>query len=174
VSADQIVTIRVAKPGDDAFEAHGRLHEELYSLEYGFGEDFVRHVYKGLRDLDTALVDDPEAGRLWVVEEAGELRGGIGVTRQSASRAQLRWFLLHPALRGHGMGRELVQRVLEWARERDYGSIFLTTVPELTTAAHLYREAGFAKIRERPTRPWGDHGIMQLYALGLTQPNVNA
>ena len=49
-------------------------------------------------------------------------------------------------------GRELVGLAIDYARSRRFGSIFLTTIPQLTTAAHLYREAGFAKIRERPAR----------------------
>jgi GNAT superfamily N-acetyltransferase len=173
VSTDQI-TIRIAGPGDPAFAVVGDLHAELYAREYGFGPEFARHVYTGLRELAGSLSADPEAGRLWVVEDDGEVRGAIGITRQSDSRAQLRWFLLHPELRGNGTGRELVRRAVDYARERGFGSIFLTTVPELTTAAHLYREAGFAKIREHPTRPWGGRGATQIYALGLTQPNVNA
>jgi GNAT superfamily N-acetyltransferase len=163
---DQI-TIRIAEPGDRAFVAHGDLHAELYGREYGFGERFARHVYAGLRELAITLADDPDAGRFWVVEDDGELRGGIGVTRQSPQRAQLRWFLLHPEQRGNGTGRELVRLAVEYARERGFGSMFLTTVPELTTAAHLYREVGFARIREHPSRPWGGPGVMQVYALAL-------
>jgi GNAT superfamily N-acetyltransferase len=166
VTTEQI-TIRIASPGDHAFEALGDLHAELYGLEHGFGEPFARLVYNGLRELVAALPDDPEAGRLWVVETDGQVRGGIGVTRNSPTRAQLRWFLLHPELRGQGIGRDLVERVVDYARERGFGSIFLTTIPQLTTAAHLYREAGFAKIREQPTAPWGGPGVTQIYAMGL-------
>lgn len=161
------VTIRVAAPGDHAFEALGDLHAEQYALEHGFGEPFARLVYSGLRELAAALPDDPEAGRLWVVEQDGQVRGGIGVTRNSPTRAQLRWFLLDPDVRGNGIGRDLVGRVVDYARERGFGSIFLTTIPQLTTAAHLYREAGFAKIREKPVAPWGGPGITQIYARGL-------
>ena len=161
------ITIRTASPGDHAFEALGDLHAEQYGLEHGFGEAFARLVYNGLRELAAALPDDPEAGRLWVVESDGQVRGGIGVTRNSPTRAQLRWFLIHPELRGQGIGRDLVGRVVDYAREHDFGSIFLTTIPQLTTAAHLYREAGFAKIKEQPTAPWGGPGVTQIYAMGL-------
>jgi GNAT superfamily N-acetyltransferase len=168
VSTEQI-TIRIAEAGDGAFEALADLHAELYPLEYGFGERFATHVYAGLAEFSAALAEDPDAGRLWVVDAGGVVRGGIGVTRHSPERAQLRWFLLHPAARGHGLGRELVGRAVAYAREGGFGSMFLSTVPELTTAAHLYREVGFAKIRERPSRDWGDPGPMQVYALDLSR-----
>ncbi|MBI4717053.1 MAG: GNAT family N-acetyltransferase [Planctomycetes bacterium] len=45
--------------------------------------------------------------RLWIAERYATLAGCIAIVRASPSEAQLRWFLVVPALRSLGLGRTL-------------------------------------------------------------------
>jgi ribosomal protein S18 acetylase RimI-like enzyme len=56
-----------------------------------------------------------------------------------------------PAARGRGLGRELAQRVVDWARERGAATVRLdvTDTEAARPAAALYRSLGFAETGER-------------------------
>jgi len=156
-------TIREADPAGPDGQAVIRIHREHYESEFGIGESIERVVRPGIADFAAR----PGSGRLWVVDDGGEVRGCIGVTLNGGGEAQLRWCVLDPALRGRGLGRELVAMAVGYAREQGCRSMSLVTIPQLTTAAHLYREAGFELKREDPQAPWGGPGVEQRYELTL-------
>jgi GNAT superfamily N-acetyltransferase len=148
-------------------EAIIELHRALYRAEDGFGPLFVRYVAEGMTEFRRAYDGDTGAGRLWLVESGGDVRGSIAIVRGSPAAAQLRWFLLAPELRGRGLGRRLVDEALSYARSEGYPSIFLWTVRGLDAAAKLYRAAGFELAEERAGTPWGEEVVEQRYELTL-------
>ena len=86
---------------------------------------------------------------------------------QPERTAQLRWFLVHPNSRGQGLGRQLIAGALAFCRERKFKSVFLWTVSELPTAAHLYKDAGFRLTEEKTHEIWGKVRTEQRYDLEL-------
>jgi ribosomal protein S18 acetylase RimI-like enzyme len=159
-------TVRRAAPGPD-FDAVARLHADLYRREHGFRDDFAALVEGGLARLAERLEDDPDAGAVWVVDVDGEVAGAIGVTDEGDGRAQLRWVLLDPRMRGRRLGRRLLDTALDHCREAGYEAVFLTTIPQLTAAARMYRDTGFELVSEKPEAPWGGEGTTQIYELRL-------
>ena len=167
------VTIRSGpRPGD-----LGRvlaMHGEVYAREYGFDERFEAHVARGLQGFANALGeahDDPcapEPGRLWVAERAGELIGTVALTDEGEGVGQLRWFLVAPDARRTGLGRALLQRLLEHARERGFTHVKLWTVHTLESAARLYLDLGFRCTERHPTRAFGIDLEELRYDLDLT------
>jgi GNAT superfamily N-acetyltransferase len=105
-----------------------------------------------------------EAGRMWLVEDDEGLYGCIAVTRETPTRARLRWFLISPRARGQGLGRQLLAEALAYARER-FDLIDLVTFSELTTAAHLYLSAGFELMETTPQNDWGREIELRRYQL---------
>ena len=73
----------------------------------------------------------------------------------SAREAQLRWLLLHPDVRGLGLGRKLVEEDLAFCRDAEYSSVFLWTVSTLPAAAGLYRSVGFKETENVTHELWG-------------------
>ena len=53
-----------------------------------------------------------------------------------------------PSRRGKGLGRELLAKLLEQAREEGFREISLSVEPD-NPALHLYEDHGFAKVGER-------------------------
>jgi ribosomal protein S18 acetylase RimI-like enzyme len=163
------VEIRTALQPQDV-EAITELHRRLYADE-GFGPHFVRYVADGVGELLRAIEHDPGAGRVWLPEVDGRVRGSIAIVRTTPIAAQLRWFLLAPELRSRGLGRRLLTKALAYAEREGYESVFLQTVKGLDRAAKLYRTAGFVLVEEHAGAPWGDQPIEQRYELRLSIPH---
>lgn len=90
-------------------------------------------------DGELFVVDDPEAGVvgyavLWCVLEQGEL-ANIAVT---------------PEHRGRGLGSELMDRVLERARERGVTYLFLEVRESNERAVRMYARRDFMEMGRRP------------------------
>src|SRR4051794_7151298 len=111
------------RPGDVAEVL--RLHETLYAQEYGFDATFADHVAGPLN----AFARQPgERERLWLAERDGRTVGCIAVVQASPREAQLRWFLVDPSARGHGLGRRLMTEAVAFSRAQGYDATFLWTV----------------------------------------------
>ena len=50
---------------------------------------------------------------------------------------------LSPSARGIGAGKKLIAKCVEFARENNYHSIYLETMPELKKAVSVYEKLGF-------------------------------
>ncbi len=88
------------------------------------------------------------------MEKEGRIVGCVAIVKFSEPEAQLRWLLLHPALRSQGWGRKLVQEALAFSRDAGYSSVFLWTVSALPAAAGLYRSVGFRETENVTHELW--------------------
>jgi N-acetylglutamate synthase-like GNAT family acetyltransferase len=161
VNAD-IVLRHDLRPGDVGSVVW--LHGTVYAAEYGFDFTFEAYVAGPMADF---VVHRTERDRLWIAERDGRIVGCIAIIGVSDKEAQLRWYLVDPSTRGLGLGKRLLHEAIAFANKRGYGSIFLWTVSALTAAAHLYQEAGFRKVEEKPGRHWGTDVIEEKYILQL-------
>jgi len=158
---------RDLRPGD--LEAILEHHGRQYSREYGVDSSFEAHVAAGLAN--AAMRGFPRAGEaIWIVERDGAHAGSLALTDDGDGEAWVRWFLLDPAVRGHGLGRRLVDELVAAAREGGYERLVLETFSDLQTAAHLYRSHGF-RVTDSETGPrWGRAELTyQRYELALRQ-----
>jgi ribosomal protein S18 acetylase RimI-like enzyme len=151
------------RPGDIGYLTY--LHGVLYAREYGWDYTFDGYVAESLARF--VLSYDPGKDRLWLVEIDGRIVGSIGIAGHVDAQAQLRWFLVHPASRGRGLGRTLLVEALRFCRERKFLSVFLWTVSDLKAATHLYRLYGFEKTEEKTHPLWGTVITEERYELTL-------
>ena len=89
-----------------------------------------------------------------------ELVGGAGIFPSNGlplDTCELVKMYLLPAARGIGLGKELIQRSLAFAREAGYKKVYLESMPELTKALGIYEKFGF-KYLNRPMGNTGHHG----------------
>ncbi|WP_053772901.1 GNAT family N-acetyltransferase [Halorubrum tropicale] len=120
------------------------LHTTYYGELWELGPQFEAEMAEGIAEFVGRY--DPEADGLWtVVDEAATVKGGIVIDSRDIEEegAQLRYFILDSTLHGQGLGRELLERAMEFCHEDGYDRVFLWTVDELEAAIHLYREFGF-------------------------------
>jgi GNAT superfamily N-acetyltransferase len=90
---------------------------------------------------------DPTRDRVWIALEEGVPRGALTIDgpRIESGRefARLRFFILDEKFRGRGIGRRIVAEAMQYCRQQGYPGVFLTTLPGLDAALHLYKEQGF-------------------------------
>jgi GNAT superfamily N-acetyltransferase len=141
VPSSSAITVRSQlEPGD--LGAIVRLHG-LEAAGDRLDQTFEAEVARGLGDLAIAWTRSPDAGRLWLAGPASEPLATIAITRERPDLARLRWFLVAPAARGLGLGRQLLDNALAYARAHGLSAVELGTFAELTVAAAMYRRAGF-------------------------------
>jgi ribosomal protein S18 acetylase RimI-like enzyme len=148
----------------EAIVAH---HRRIYGDEYGVDSRFGDFVAAAVaRAEERGFPTEREAIR--IVELDGEHAGSIGLSDEGDGEAAIRWVVLSREVRGKGLGRRLVGEMLAFAEDHGYRRVWLETFSELTTAAHLYLEAGFV-VTDADTAPrWGRDAItMQRYELEL-------
>jgi GNAT superfamily N-acetyltransferase len=122
-----------------------------YGIEFEFkseGDLFL--------DLDGLL--EPGA-RLYVAEINGEPVGIGGLRRLAAHEAEIKRMYVRPSSRGLGVGRAILQRLINDARTLGYRTIRLDSARFMHEAHALYRRFGFV-----PSSPhnWEFQGIPAL------------
>jgi putative acetyltransferase len=61
---------------------------------------------------------------------------------------------LHKDARGTGLGKELLNTAMQWAKEFGYKQVYLESMPELSKAVTIYENVGFKRINQ----PLGNSG----------------
>ena len=145
------------EPGDIGSIVH--LHGVLYAREYGFDPTFEAYVAGPLADF---VIAPKQRERIWIARYDNRIVGSIAAVDASDDVAQLRWFLVDPAVRGIGLGRRLLDESIQFVREAS-----LWTVSALEAAAHLYRAAGFTRTEQIPARQWGVDVVEEKYEMRL-------
>ena len=150
------------RPGDIGYVIY--LHGRLYAAEYGWDHIFEAYVAGPLSEFAKSR---GERERIWIVEKNAIIAGSIAIVEASKDEAQLRWFLIHPDLRGKGIGRHLMGEAMEFCRTSGYARVFLLTEHGLTRAARLYQSFGFQLTDEKTHELWGTAVTEQRYELDL-------
>jgi DNA-binding MarR family transcriptional regulator/GNAT superfamily N-acetyltransferase len=152
------------RPGDVGCLIY--LHGWIYAEECGYNHEFEGYVCKTFYNMFENY--SPQKDRIWFAEFNGNIIGAIAIVGHSPVRAQMRWFLIHPAFRGIGLGRTLMNEALKYCKEKGYKRIFLETTEDQKTAIGMYMNAGFKKVAEAENNIWGKRLIEQTYQLELT------
>src|SRR5687767_5795171 len=108
------------RPGD--LGAIVALHGVTYAREYGFDATFEAYVAGPLAEF---VRHRTPRDRLWIAEKDGQLAGCIAIVAASEREAQLRWYLVAPAARGHGLGKTLLTEAVAFCEQCGYEKIFL-------------------------------------------------
>lgn len=85
----------------------------------------------------------------WIALDRSEIIGGCGIFPTPAlpeGCVELVKFYISADYRGKGIGRMLMYKSIESARELGYKQIYLESMPELGKAISMYEKAGFRSI----------------------------
>jgi DNA-binding MarR family transcriptional regulator/N-acetylglutamate synthase-like GNAT family acetyltransferase len=129
------------------------LHARFYAHHAGFGVYFERKVATELAAFAESL---PAPGKaLWLVMDGERTLGSLAIDGDAKTRvAHLRWFIIDDALRGSGIGKQLMARAMSFA-DAHYDETYLWTFKSLDAARHLYESFGFTLSDEAEGTQWG-------------------
>lgn len=82
-------------------------------------------------------------GRLLLARCQGEAAGAVGLRDLGAGTAEIKRLYVRLAYRSQGLGRRLVQVLIEQAQAIGYRRLVLDTLLSMTEARRLYAEFGF-------------------------------
>jgi GNAT superfamily N-acetyltransferase len=140
-------------------------HAYLFEDEEGWGRPFIAMIARLVAEY---LEDpDPDWEAAWVAELDGRRVGSVYCVRHSDEVAQLRLLFVDSEARGHGVGRLLVERCIDFARERGYERMMLSTVSPLESARRIYEAAGFRQTKEEPDPAFPEGTLAQEMSLDL-------
>jgi carbonic anhydrase len=125
-----------------AYRAASELFRE-YSEWLGIDLSF-QHFEDELKDLKTMYA--APLGAIILCSERGQYIGCVAIRPQEKDIAELKRMYVKPAHRGSGIGRELLQRSLLFAREAGYKKARLDTLNTMQPAMNLYENNGFYRI----------------------------
>jgi GNAT superfamily N-acetyltransferase len=116
---------------------------ELFTLESDFHPERDKQL-RGLR----AIFDNPELGELFVLRVSGKVAGMANALITVSTAEGGRVLLLEDVIvqrehRGGGLGRQLVEHVLNWAREQGMTRVTLLADRDNHAALDFYRKLGF-------------------------------
>jgi GNAT superfamily N-acetyltransferase len=157
------VVLRDPRPGDLGWVI--QQHGETYAREYGWNAEFEALV----ADIAARFIQrfQPQWERCWIAELNGERVGAVFVVRKSARVAQLRMLILTPSARGLGLGGQLTDACIAFARSKGYKKMVLWTNSCLTAARALYTRRGFVQVSSEPWTAFGHALVSETWELRL-------
>lgn len=122
----------------------------LWSIKEEFGR-----IESGYASTDPELVDlyanyQKPKSKYWSVinVNTGELLGCGGFAQLKGTKTEekiceLQKYYLYPKIRGMGLGKKLLNTIINEAKIIGYKKIYLESLPEMTQAIALYKKSGF-------------------------------
>jgi len=105
---------------------------------------------KDLSDIEANYLS--RGGIFEVIENSdGQIVGTIGLYPLDETTIELRKMYFDPSIRGRGLGKELLAKMIEKARNMGYMRVYLETASVLKQAVHLYESAGFQPVDVKHT-----------------------
>jgi putative acetyltransferase len=95
-------------------------------------------------------------GRLLLATIEGEPAGTGAFRPLDARRCEAKRLYVRPRYRGQGVGRVLLDRLIEEARIEGYRAIYCDTLKSMTAALQMYKENGFSEVAPYSATPTPD------------------
>jgi N-acetylglutamate synthase-like GNAT family acetyltransferase len=119
-------------------------------------KSFVEYESSYTTEAFAATVSTPEQisvrideGPIWIALQDGKLVGTVSAVAKGEA-LYIRGMAVDPQARGSGTGSALLNRVEEFAIQRGFKSLFLSTTPFLSHAIRLYERCGFHRSPDEP------------------------
>ncbi len=164
---------RPPKPGDLGWIIHR--HGTVIAEEFGWDEHFEGMIAEIVGEFVKNY--DATSDRCWVAEHDGEVVGSVFLVRADHATAKLRVLYVEPHMRGHGLGRKLVDKAVREAKKIGYAKVELWTTRGLDSARKIYEGAGFKLVNETPHAEFSSarlEPVGQTWELDLSQQAVES
>ncbi len=88
----------------------------------------------------------PPGGALLIAHVGDDVAGCVALRPLDASTGEMKRLYVRPAFQGMGLGRRLIEALIDSARQAGYRELRLDTLASMESAQALYRQLGFVEI----------------------------
>jgi N-acetylglutamate synthase-like GNAT family acetyltransferase len=110
--------------------------------------------YKGLERPDIYDVpkfyQDNDKSNFWLALKDGDLIGTVGLIAKNEHLAFLKRMAIKKEFRHQGLGKQLLETAVNFAKEKGLQKVYAGTVEENPNAIRFYEKHGFKRIEEVP------------------------
>ena len=132
--------------GDAGWITHR--HGAAIAKEFGWNHEFEALCAQIMADFIRNY--QPAWERSWIVERGGEILGSLFLIRENETTARLRLLYIEPAARGMGLATKLLEKSIQFARQKGYKKLTLFTTSSNLAARRIYEKLGMELAREEP------------------------
>ncbi|MEM7185635.1 MAG: GNAT family N-acetyltransferase [Bacteroidota bacterium] len=125
------------------FETGAQLFKE-YALEIAIDLSF-QDFEQELRTIEHQY-SRPEGALILAFNREQSPVGCAGIRRLETKICELKRMYIRQRARGLGLGKQLMQQSIQFAKELGYERMRLDTLPRMKAAVHLYESMGFYEI----------------------------
>jgi N-acetylglutamate synthase-like GNAT family acetyltransferase len=118
---------------------------EHFKIDFVAADGFSSIREYVANDFDILVSEVASRGIFYLVEFEGVIMGMGALDQITEKAGVIKRMYIRPAYQGKGMGKALLQKLLQKAKEFRYHSVYLETGLSFTAAQHLYRSAGFVE-----------------------------
>ncbi|SRR6266404_892375 len=105
----------------------------------------------------------PPSGRLFLADDGDDVMGCVALRKIGDSVGEMKRLYVRPQFRGRGLGRTLTEKLIAEAKQIDYASLRLDTLPgKMDQAIAMYRSLGFKEIAPYYKNPVEGATFMEL------------
>ena len=148
------MTIRVIEPRDN--DAMAKIIRDSLTA-VGLDKPGTAYFDTALDDLANSY--HGEKSVYVVADIKGHIVGGAGLAPIAPGICELQKCYVEASRRGQGLGRLLIERVLQEAAQLGYTSIYLETTEILASAVSLYESLGFTHLDAPLVNDNGHHAM---------------
>ena len=139
------ITLRNPVPGDIGWLIS--IHGESYAEQFNFDSNFEVHIAKKVIGF---LENDAKFNKIWIAETGTERVGSIAISLRQNQTSFINFLLVKREYRGHGIAKQLMDKVIYHSQKFNINSIRLETYSCLKDSRNLYKKYGFEPYEVRP------------------------
>lgn len=158
-----IITLRAPRAGEYGWLVHRQAL--LFAHEHGWDQTFEGLLARTVADFTEH--HDPVRETCWIAEQDNAVVGSALVAGVSATVARIRLLYIEPDMRRLGIGTQLVDECVRFARRAGYARITLCTVATLGESRRLCERAGFVCSSAAPEMRFGQELTVERWELDL-------
>jgi DNA-binding MarR family transcriptional regulator/GNAT superfamily N-acetyltransferase len=131
------------------------LNSRVYT-ELGYDNVIQAHILTTLLQ----YTKKPTHGKIWIAKVNNVPVGSIGIVENEKNKWEIHWFAVDSKYQHLGLGKGLLDKLMEYLIENGIQQVYLWTINELAQARNLYVRSGFTLSEATPTKKWKNKEVM--------------